>query len=350
MRSIRRQAQGAAKKSLLAAIRGAVASRRRFAVLSHEEPDGDAIGSQVAVALALRALGKRVFAPRCDDVPPPLEFLNRDGILSPYRPGGNGGELRDAEAVFVLDSCDYYRLGDLSDSARENRGFKVNIDHHRDNAFFGDVNYVRFEAGGAAELAYEVVAALGVPVEGTIADALYVGICTDTVGFKYIDPEGNMLGILAALVKSGIDTDALQEKLYYLRPDTWLDDMAGLLRRTVYEDGGAIAWFSIPESRFLTYAQRDLACETLHQLLSMRRVQAVAMLHEERSGIEVWLRSKSGVDVGEAAKRLGGGGHRTASGALVRGMGFGEAALRVVGEMRRAIRGEHQSLGSDLET
>jgi bifunctional oligoribonuclease and PAP phosphatase NrnA len=334
-----KQAQGELKESLLRGIREAIGGRRRFAVFSHEEPDGDAIGSQVAFSLALRALGKQVIAPRLDGEQPALEFLNRDGALSRYRPGEDERVIGEAEAIVVLDSCDYFRLGDMADAVKRSRALKINIDHHRDNSFFGDINYVRYEAGGAAELVYEVVKALGVPIRGAIADALYVGICTDTVGFKYVDPEGNMLLVLAELVRSGIDTDALQEKLYYLRPYTWLDDMAALIRRVAYEDGGAIAWFSIPGSRFLTYSQRDLASETLHQLLSMKRVQAVAMLHEERSGIEVWLRSKAGVDVGSAAKRLGGGGHRTAAGALVKGMGFGDAARRVVEEIRAAVRG-----------
>jgi phosphoesterase RecJ-like protein len=335
-----RQAQGALRESLLSRIRDEVGRRERFAVFSHEEPDGDAIGSQVALTLALRKLGKTVVSFRYDGVPPALEFLNRDGALTPFRPGKDEAAVRDAEAIVVLDSCDYFRLGDVADAVKACGAFKINIDHHRDNSFFGDINYVRFEAGGAAELVFEVVRALGVPAEGAVAEGLYVGISTDTLGFKYIDPSGNTLQVVGELLRGGLDVEALQEKLYYLRPDTWLDDMAALLRRTVYEDGGAIAWFSIPASRVLTYAQRDLASETLHLLLSMRRVQAVAMLHEGRAGVEVWLRSKAGVDVGAAAKRLGGGGHRTAAGALLQGMGVGEAARRVTGEMRAAIRGD----------
>ncbi len=334
-----REARGEARESLLREIRGAVASHRSFAVFSHEEPDGDAIGSQIAVTLALRALGKQVVSLRLDAIPPALEFLNRDGALSPYRPGESERAVGEAEVIVVTDSCDYHRLGDLSGMARRGGALTINIDHHRDNAFFGDVNYVRFDAGGASELAYEVIRGLGAPVSGAVAEALYVGICTDTIGLKYIDPAGNMLRVLAELVKGGVDTEALQEKLYYLRPDTWLDDMAGLLGRVSYEDGGAIAWFSMPGSGRLTYAQRDLASEALHQLLSMKRVQAVAMLHEERLGVEVWMRSKAGVDVGAAAQRIGGGGHRTAAGALVRGVGLREAARRVIGEMRSAVRG-----------
>ena len=334
------QARGEHGEALLRRIREEVGRRGRVAVFSHEEPDGDAIGSQVALTLALRRLGKEVASFRYDGVPPALEFLNRDGALAPFRPGEDDAAVRAAEAIVVLDSCDYFRLGDVADAVKASPALKINIDHHRDNTFFGDINYVRFGAGGAAELVFEVVRALGVPAEGAIAEGLYVGISTDTLGFRYIDPSGNMLQILGELVRGGLDVEALQEKLYYLRPDTWLDDMAALLRRTAYEDGGAIAWFSVPASRYLTYSQRDLASETLHLLLSMKRVQAVAMLHEGRSGVEVWLRSKAGVDVGAAAKRLGGGGHRTASGTLVRGMAFGESARRVVGEMRAAVRGE----------
>lgn len=333
------QARNEADPKLLEDIARAVRAHERFAVFSHEEPDGDAIGSQIALSLALRQLGKQVVAPRLGPAPPSLEFLNRDGAVEKYSPGLHRDRLERAEVVIVVDASNYQRLGGLAQEATRSRALTINIDHHRDNKFFADVNFVRFQAGGAAELVFEVIRAIGARVEGAIAEAVYVGICTDTLGFKYIDPDGSLLGVISELVKAGIDVEDLQERLYYMRPDGYLDDIAGLLGSVHYENGGSLAWFRFPGGGHLTYYQRDLATEALQQLLSVKRIRAAIMLHEMDGGIEVWFRSKTEVDVGKAAERLGGGGHKTASGALMKDMDFDQVVRAALSEVRAAMRG-----------
>jgi phosphoesterase RecJ-like protein len=328
--------------SPLQQIKEAVGAHACFALFSHEEPDGDAIGSQVALALALRRLGKHVISVRLDGVPPALSFLNGECAIERYAPERHTESIFGAGVIFLLDSSAPSRLGEMAALVERSTALTINIDHHRDNTFFGDINFIRFGAGGTAELVFEVVQAIGAPIEGAIAEAIYVGICTDTLGFKYIDPEGNMIGIVAELVRGGIDVEKLQERLYYLRPDSYLEDMAGLMKNVVYEDGGGIAWFAIPKSAHLTYYQRELASETLHQLLSMEKIKVVVMLHEGKSGVEVWLRSKTDVDVGKVAQALGGGGHRTASGVLIKGMSVNKAVRAILTQVRAstAVKGE----------
>jgi phosphoesterase RecJ-like protein len=320
-------------------IARAVRTHERFAVFSHEEPDGDAIGSQIALALALRKLGKQVVAPRLDPVPPALEFLNRDGAVEAYRLDLHRDRIEQAQVIMVVDASDYHRLGGLVSEATLGRAFTINIDHHRDNKFFADVNFVRSQAGGAAELVFEVIRAIGAPVEGAIAEAVYVGICTDTLGFKYIDPEGNLLGVISELVRAGIDIEDLQERLYYMRPDSYLDDIAGLLGSVRYENGGSLAWFPFPDGAHLTYYQRELAMETLQQLLCIKKIRAAFMLHATDDGIDVWFRSKTDVDVGKTAELLGGGGHKTASGVLIKGMDIDQAAHAVLSQIRAVMGG-----------
>lgn len=332
-----RQAKRELRDKLLLEIKGIIRSRERFAIFSHEEPDGDAIGSQVALALALRKMGKQVVSLRLERIPPSLEFLNRDGAVEEYRPEVHREKIAEAEVVIVVDASAYHRLGMLGEEARRSPALKINIDHHRDNEFFADINFVRFQAGGAAELVSEVLRAIGAPLEGAIAEGIYVGICSDTLGFKYIDPEGNLIGIVAELVKHGIDIEDLQERLYYLRPDDYLEDIAALLRSVRYENGGSLAWFTFPAGAHLSYYQRDLASEALHQLLSVRKIRVAVMLHEGKSGVEVWLRSKTDVDVGKAAERLGGGGHKTASGVLIKGMNSEQAVQAVLAEVKAAL-------------
>ncbi|MDD5556183.1 MAG: DHH family phosphoesterase [bacterium] len=319
------------------AIREIVAAHDRFAVLSHEEPDGDAVGSQVALALALRRLGKEVVSCRVDGVPRPLDFLNAEGAIEPYRPSEHADRIVGAQVIAILDSCAPYRLGEFAPLVERSGALLVNIDHHRDNALFGAVNFVRYTAGGTAELVYEVIRAAGVPVGGTIAEAIYVGMSTDTLGFKYIDPDAHMIAIVAELARGGLDIERLHERLYYFKPDGYLEDLAALIGGAAYEDGGRVAWFTFPGDGHLTYYQRELASEALHLILSLERVRAVAMLHEERRGIEVWLRSKVDVNVGGVAAGLGGGGHRTAAGALIPGRGIEEATRAVLSAVRDAI-------------
>lgn len=329
---------------VLAAIVREVSRRRSFVLLSHEEPDGDAIGCQVALALALRGLGKKAAAFRVDPVPPFLEFLNAAHPIEEYRPERDRARILGADALIFLDSSDFFRLGDLAGPARESKAFKINIDHHRDNAFFGDINFVRFTAGGTAQLLFALVRALGVPVRGTIAEAIYTGLSTDTVNFRYIDPEGKMIGIIAELTRGGIEIDGLQEKIYLSRPETYPEDITALFRLVRYEGGGALAWFAMPGTSHLSFYERDLASEALKQLLSVKRVRAALMIHGEKEGTEVWLRSKTDVDVGTAALRIGGGGHRTASGAFLKGVSIGEAIPLVLKTVLAEMRQEQLDL------
>lgn len=326
-------------------IRKAVLPGKRFALFSHEEPDGDAIGCQVALTLALRELGKEAHAFRLDKLSESLDFLNREEVIRLYDPARDRSLIEAADVIFVLDSCDYYRLGELEEPARESSALKINVDHHQDNAFFAEINLVRFSAGGAAQLLFPLIEALGVKVAGTIADAIYVGMCTDTVGFRYIDPDGNVIAVIEKLIKGGIDVEDLQEKIYCNQPDSYLDDLSALLAKVRYENGGTLAWFTVPDQPHLTFYERELANEILKLLLSIKRIRAAVMLHQERNGVEVWLRSKTEVDVGSAAQRLGGGGHRTASGALVRGGKLEETIPRVLSE----VASEMDQLNMDYE-
>ena len=333
-----KQARKERKDKLLREIVKAIREHETFAVFSHEEPDGDAIGSQVAMTLALRALGKNVISLRLDAVAPCLAFLNSGDTIEKYDPERDRERILGAEVAIILDACNYFRLGHIGKLVEESPSLKINIDHHRDNAFFGDIDFVRFIAGGTAEMVFEVVKAIGVPVEGKIAEALYVGLSTDTLGFKYIDPDGNMIAVISELVKGGIKIEDLQEQLYYNRPDTYLDDLAGLLEKVRYEDNGALAWFVMYNECRLSYYQRELASEALHQLLSVKRIRAAVMFHQEKEGVEAWFRSKTDVDVGKAAEKVGGGGHRTASGALMKGMVLDDAVPEALKKVKTFMR------------
>lgn len=333
------QAQGPLRESLLGRIRDEIGRRERFAVFSHEEPDGDAIGSQIALTLALRKLGKTVVSFRYDGVPPALEFLNRNGALTPSRPGKDEEAVRDAEAVVVLDSCDYFRLGDMAEAVKACGAFKINIDHHRDNSFFGDINYVRFEAGGrGAGLrggAGARCAGRGGRRRGPLRGHLHRHARVQVHRPVGQHPAGRRRTSQGRARRRGASGEALLSAARYLARRhggaSPADGVRGRRRHRLVLDPRE----PDPHLRPAGPGLRDDAPAFKHAAGAGGRDAA-----RGQGGVEIWLRSKAGVDVGAAAKRLGGGGHRTAAGALVKGMGVGEAARRVTGEMRAAIRGD----------
>ena len=166
----------AADLGLLAQTAEAIRRRQRFVIASHVRPDGDAVGSQMAMAYALKHLGKEVRVVSCDAAPPPLLVF----------PGVSEIEIVDrvddpGDAVIVMESGDLLRTG----VSGLERGFVINIDHHVGNSMFGAINWFDVSAAACGEMVFDLVRELGVPLSHDIAVHLYVAILTDTGSFRH---------------------------------------------------------------------------------------------------------------------------------------------------------------------
>lgn len=304
-------------------------NRRRFLITSHLKPDGDSIGSQMALAYALRALGKEVRVVNKDVAPPSL-------MTFPGVPGIQIAETVDSpiDAVVVMECGDLARTG-LRDLERH---FIINIDHHPGNSTFGAINW--FDAGAAAcgEMVFELVQRLGVPMTSEIAHHIYVAILTDTGSFHYSSISPRTFDICRQAVEAGVHPPAVARAIYDNNNLGRLKLFGAVLGATELDPSGRLA---------VIYLDREMArgaggsyddTEGLINLpLTVREILAVVFFKEADAGeFRVSMRSKGNIDVGGIAKSLGGGGHKNASGCTVRGP-YPEVKERMVAEIMRAI-------------
>ncbi|MCW2957800.1 MAG: phosphoesterase RecJ domain protein [Solirubrobacterales bacterium] len=296
----------------------------RFLLVTHEHPDGDALGSLVAMHEILVALGKdSVMFVAADEFPLPYEyrFFVFDGLVSQAPPDV------DQRTVIFLD-CGNIDRNPL-DAVKGDHVRIVNIDHHHDNTRFGTVDHVVEEASCTAEIVWDLMRELGVTATSTIADALYVGLVTDTGKFMY-ENTGTRAHLMAAeLIAAGVDVNAVYRRLYEEMPYSKLELLAlGLANLRRYDDGRLTFTILHREDFHKADAEESYSEGLIDHLRSVRgtKVAAVAreLLADNGDGPHVRrkklsLRATDGeVDVSAIARAGGGGGHRQAAGFTTR--------------------------------
>ena len=305
-------------------------AQHRFAVTSHARPDGDSIGSQLAWAMALEELGKKVTVVNADRCPRPYTKLpGSDRIrVEPRLEGAYDG-------VFVLECNDLARTG----VANLDRYTIINIDHHPKAQPFGDLNWLDSTAAAVGEMIYRLIQKLGLALSAEMAINLYAAILTDTGSFQFSNTRAHTFTIVSELVAAGADPGRLAELIYQSQPLGKVQLLARLLSGLKLDPSQSIAWITLTQKMLAETGTSLQDTEGLvNHPLSIEGVALVAFFREEDSGLyRVSLRSKGELDVGEVASRFGGGGHRNAAGLSVEGTPE-EVERRVVAELRRLIQ------------
>jgi phosphoesterase RecJ-like protein len=293
-----------------------IRSAERFVLVTHENPDGDALGSLVAMHLILTALGKEsVMFMALDELPLPYEyrFFELDGLATEL-PADHG------ERTIVFLDCGNIDRNPAHELKRPGAHI-LNIDHHHDNTRFGSVNWVTPEASCTAEMVWDLMRDLGVEPSQAIADALYVGLVTDTGKFMY-ENTGTRAHVMAAeLIAAGVDVHEIYRRLYEGIPYGKLELLARGLANVERHDGGALTLSHLTADDFrATRAEENYSEGVIDHLRSVEGT-AVAALVRDRLGEaaegkrKVSLRSSDErVDVSRIARAQGGGGHRQAAG------------------------------------
>ena len=289
---------------------------QRFAILGHVRPDGDALGSQLAVALSLQQLGKEVRVWNEDGMLEKYSFFPRAELLTkpPSTP-----EVVDV--AVALDTAIQNRLGTALAAVRSAKIW-VNIDHHLSNPCYGDVVYVDPVAPATAEIVFRLIKSQGLPFNHDIAENLYAAISTDTGSFQYPQTSAHTFEIAAELIRAGLDVGRLSQQLYENYPRRRLELLRELLRTMRFEHGGRIASFSLSARTATELGVLPEDNEGLIDHLRAIRGVIVAVFFEElaEGKVRVSMRSKSdAVDVCAICQKFGGGGHTLAAGARVRG-------------------------------
>ena len=289
---------------------------QRFAILSHVRPDGDALGSQLALALSLKQLGKEVRVWNEDGMLEKYSFLPRAELLT--KPPSTPDVV---DVAVALDTAIQNRLGTALAAVRSAKIW-VNIDHHLSNPCYGDVVYVDPVAPATAEIVFRLIKSQSLPFNHDIAENLYAAISTDTGSFQYPQTSAHTFEIAAELIRAGLDVGRLNQQLYESYPRRRLELLRELLRTMRFERGGRVASFSLSVRTAAELGVLPEDNEGLIDHLRAIRGVIVAVFFEElaEGKVRVSMRSKSdAVDVCVICQKFGGGGHTLAAGARVRG-------------------------------
>jgi phosphoesterase RecJ-like protein len=314
----------------------AILARRRFLITSHARPDGDSIGSQLAMAYALEALGKEVRLVNAD--PAPEHYMEFPGVgrIEIAR----SVEERDADALIVMESGDLQRTG----VAGLEGLFTINIDHHPGNTLYGNLNWLDLSAAACGEMVFELIEALGVPLTIETATHVYLAILTDTGSFHYSNITPRTFEICRECVEAGVNPAAMARRVFDQNSFGKLKLIGALLAEMDLLDGGRLAAMYLNDDIMNATGTTYNDTEGLINLpLTAREIQAVAFFKVGADGdIRVSLRSKYDVDVRSVAGRHGGGGHKNAAGFTVRGP-LADVRPGIIREIEQAIAAGMQS-------
>ena len=307
----------------------------RFIILSHIRPDGDAIGSTIAIGSTLKAMGKTVTYVNEDGVPDSLAFLLGSNKITKA-----SGEVLDVEVAIAVDCANKPRLGDKSIAMAENAKLWINIDHHKSNPGYGDFNHVDSGSPATGQILYNLITENDLPFTDEARDSIYVAVSTDTGSFQYSGTTAATYEMAADLVRRGVDTGKINELTYDSFPYRRIALTRELLNTLELSADGAIA-----DWRLLRVVKNDLnlKLEDSEDLIDMiRSIEGVnvALFFEELLDsdlIRVSIRSKVGsVDACEVAQVFGGGGHAKAAGIRMEGP-IGKAREAVIAEVIKQI-------------
>jgi bifunctional oligoribonuclease and PAP phosphatase NrnA len=299
----------------LQAVAAALQSHDRYVVVTHENPDGDALGSQLGATLGLRALGKDVVMYLAGDAPLPGEY----GFLPLDELARTLPDDSEDRVLLAVDCANESRIGP-SREPLERAKLVIDVDHHHDNSRFGAINLVVADASSTAEIVRDLLGELGVELTPEIAEALYIGLVTDTGRFQYSNTTPKALRLGAELIEAGADVHGIFQQVYENVKFAKLKLVGRALEHARLLDGGRVVVSYLLRSDFEDAgAQEPYSEGIIDYLRQVEGAELVALIRERPPGDgpahRVSLRSSSElVDVSAIARKSSGGGHRQAAG------------------------------------
>jgi bifunctional oligoribonuclease and PAP phosphatase NrnA len=324
----------AVKNATIAELGEVFRKHQSFVLMSHVRPDGDAIGSQLALGFPLLAMGKTVWMINEDGLPENMAFLNGSGrvILPPDEP-------LDVEVAVALDTATRPRLGDRALHAASKAKLWINIDHHISNPGYGDLNLIDSTSPATGQIIYHLINGLELPMPDEARDAIYVAVSTDTGSFQYPSTTARTYEMAADLIRRGLDVGTINSKTYDDHPYRRLELMRALLNTLERDGDGSVAHWELRDRTRIDLALRPEDSEGLIDVIRAIRGVRLAVFFEELPDgrIRVSMRSKDKrLDVCRIALEFGGGGHALAAGIRMKGP-LEEAKALVLGAIRRRV-------------
>ncbi len=313
-------------------ILGGIREHRTFCVVGHIRPDGDCIGSQLGLTLALRDQGKKVVCWNEDAMPDKLSFLDPVRLVQKPRRG------QSFDCVIATDCASFERLGKVGKCITRHKLF-INIDHHASNTRYGDINWVSAREPSSGELIFRLLKVARWTITPAIADCLFTAVSTDTGSFQYPSTRPSTFHVGAELVTRGANLAKISDEVY----ESYSLSRMRLLRH-VYNHfhlvhGDQIAYFRLKQEDYArTGAEKDDSEGLIDHIRAIAPVVVACMFEEMGPDLtRISLRSKSeDINVNEIAAEFGGGGHKAAAGARIAGSPM-SVQRRVIDAVKRAL-------------
>lgn len=323
---------------MLGEVTELIEKHQSFAITSHIRPDGDGLGSSLALNWILQSLNKNSEVIICDNVPHAYQQL----------PGAEQIRVipdldRDYDAVFVIECSDVTRPG----LPRLKDQLVVNIDHHTTTELFGNLNWIDSTAAAVGEMIYNLAKALGVQITPELASCIYAALLTDTGSFHFSNTTERTFKIASELVKCGAQPAKLSQAIFYQYPYAKIKLTGAVLSTLQRDETGRIAWIRMTKEAL----QESLASEEdtdgiINYPLMVGDVEAAAFFRElTNSAIRVSLRSKNRVNVAQVAEHFGGGGHKNAAGFTINST-FEDLSREVLEKLHEAVATAPDANGS----
>ena len=309
-----------------------IRKHRTFCIVGHVRPDGDCIGSQLGLALALRNEGKKVTVWNEDSVPQKLKFLDPDGLFQKPKRG------HKFDCVIATDCASFERLGKAGKCVADRKIF-INIDHHESNTRYADVNWVSGREPSTGELIFRLLKVARWPITQLIADNLFTAVSTDTGSFQYASTRPGTLHTGAELVTRGANLAKIGDEVYQSYPLSRARLLKHVYSKFRLAHDNQIAYLWLKKADFTRTGSRSDDSEGLIDHIRAIEPVVVACVFEEIEPdlTRISLRSKSGkINVNEIAQQFGGGGHSAAAGARIPGTPL-SVQRKVIAAVKKAM-------------
>ena len=315
------------------AIQKTIHKAKKILISTHVNPDPDALASELALALYLKAKGKKVFVINEEAVPHRFTFLPADKLLRPLK----NLKRIDYDAAIILDCGELDRIGKVRTLLRPGKPV-INIDHHITNDMFGTHNLVVSSASSSSEVLYDFLKRGGCRFSRDMAMLLYLGIMTDTGSFRYENTSAHTHAIVSDLLKFKFSVPTLYKKLYESVPLKDLKAFIQVVAKFQSLFGTKVACIELSKKILSKFSQDfDLRDKIFGFLRTSKSVEVIIIFTEDKAGItRVNLRSQSRVDVARLAHHFKGGGHSRASGCLIRAS-MKKAKRQILKELKKVL-------------
>jgi phosphoesterase RecJ-like protein len=313
---------------------GLIGQPGTLVITSHIHPDGDGIGSEVALAELARRLGASPRVVNADPIPDSLDGLAPPELVEVYDPARHRELFDQARAVLMLDNSDPRRLGPLEQPVRSAPGLKLCIDHHPNPDPFWQELLVRETATCTGEIVWDLYRTAGQELDPVSARALYVALVSDTGRFRFGNTTARGLRMAADLVEQGVRPSEMYTRFEERLSEGFLRLFGQTLARMEVRADGRLVLLRVPQAEMVRYGmEEEDTAEIINHSLMLDTSRISALFRDYGPGrTKISLRSKGALDVNVLARRHGGGGHRNASGVVLE-MEMDEAVERLLPDL-----------------